>query len=77
MNNTFRRKEKTKIKIINSGAERWRGCAEEFWQNFATAAQNCKTKKLHDFSMLCKNNILELAAMGGGGQNAFVFVYES
>lgn len=45
MNNTFRRKEKTKIKIINTGAERWRGCAEEFWQNFATAAQNYESKK--------------------------------
>lgn len=46
MNNTFRRNEKTKIKIINTGAERWRG------QNFATAAQNYESKKFVEIWLL-------------------------
>lgn len=42
MNNTFERKEKTKIQIINSGAEKRRG---NIWQNFATAAAAKNRKK--------------------------------
>lgn len=46
------------------------GCAEEFWQNFATTAQNYKTKKLVE---TCLFNILERGEMGVKHMKQFCF----
>lgn len=73
MNNTFRRKEKTKSKIINTGAERWRGCAEEFLAEFCNSSTKLQDQKVV-LSLLYKKNILELGEMGGKKGETVLFL---